>query len=206
MDFGLARDRTEQGLTATGAVLGTPHSMAPEQARGEVSRLDRRADVYSLGATLYTALTGQPPIPGDNGLEVLSNIATVEPRPARALNPALPVDLGDHRPQVPGEGPRRPLRLRASPGRGPGKVPRGRTRARAPHRPGLPAAQDAAQAPHRGGRGLRGASHRGARRRPGRPHPPGGPPARAPLAPGMSRAPDGRPPRLPWVFIPGPLR
>nr|WP_255207975.1 serine/threonine-protein kinase [Myxococcus sp. AM009] len=93
MDFGLARDRTEQGLTATGAVLGTPHYMAPDQARGEVSRLDRRADVYSLGATLYTALTGQPPIPGDNGLEVLSNIATVEPRPPRALNPALPVDL-----------------------------------------------------------------------------------------------------------------
>ncbi|WIG98730.1 serine/threonine-protein kinase [Myxococcus sp. SDU36] len=58
MDFGLARDRTEQSLTATGAVLGTPHYMAPEQARGEVSRLDRRADVYSLGATLYTALTG----------------------------------------------------------------------------------------------------------------------------------------------------
>ncbi|NMO22715.1 protein kinase [Pyxidicoccus fallax] len=93
MDFGLARDWKEQGVTASGAVLGTPHYMAPEQARGEVSRLDRRADVYSLGATLYTLLTGQPPIPGDNGLEVLSNIATLEPRPPRALNPALPVDL-----------------------------------------------------------------------------------------------------------------
>jgi serine/threonine-protein kinase len=93
MDFGLARDWKEQGATATGAVLGTPHYMAPEQARGEVSRLDRRADVYSLGATLYTLLTGQPPIPGGNGLEVLSNIATVEPRPPRALNPDLPVDL-----------------------------------------------------------------------------------------------------------------
>ncbi|PTL75542.1 serine/threonine-protein kinase [Vitiosangium sp. GDMCC 1.1324] len=93
MDFGLARDWREQGSTATGAVLGTPHYMAPEQARGEVSRLDRRADVYSLGATLYTLLTGQPPIPGGNGLEVLSNIATLEPRPPRALNPDLPVDL-----------------------------------------------------------------------------------------------------------------
>ncbi len=93
MDFGLARDWKAPGLTATGEVLGTPHYMAPEQARGEVSRLDRRADVYSLGATLYSLLTGQPPIPGDNGLEVLSNIATVEPRPPRALNPALPVDL-----------------------------------------------------------------------------------------------------------------
>ncbi len=93
MDFGLARDWKEQGSTATGSVLGTPHYMAPEQARGEVSRLDRRADVYSLGATLYTLLTGQPPIPGGNGLEVLSNIASLEPRPPRALNPDLPADL-----------------------------------------------------------------------------------------------------------------
>ncbi len=93
MDFGLARDWKELGATATGAVLGTPHYMAPEQARGEVSQLDRRADVYSLGATLYALLTGQPPIDGSNGLEVLSNITALDPRPPRALNPDLPVDL-----------------------------------------------------------------------------------------------------------------
>ncbi|MCP3103010.1 protein kinase [Myxococcus sp. K15C18031901] len=92
MDFGLARDWKE-GVTATGTVLGTPHYMSPEQARGEVARLDRRADVYSLGATLYALLTGQPPIPGGNGLEVLGNIATVEPRPPRALDRDIPVDL-----------------------------------------------------------------------------------------------------------------
>ncbi|MFY1825999.1 protein kinase domain-containing protein [Myxococcus fulvus] len=92
MDFGLARDWKE-GVTATGAVLGTPHYMAPEQARGEVSRLDRRADVYSLGATLYLLLTGKPAIPGDNGLEVLANVATVEPRAPRALEPGIPEDL-----------------------------------------------------------------------------------------------------------------
>jgi tetratricopeptide (TPR) repeat protein/predicted Ser/Thr protein kinase len=92
MDFGLARDWKE-GVTATGSVLGTPHYMAPEQARGEVSRLDRRADVYSLGATLYQLLTGEPPIPGDNALEVLANVATVEPRPPRALDADIPVDL-----------------------------------------------------------------------------------------------------------------
>jgi serine/threonine-protein kinase len=92
MDFGLARDWNE-GVTATGTVLGTPLYMAPEQARGEVARLDRRADVYSLGASLYHLLTGHPPIPGANALEVLTNLATVEPRPPRTLEPDLPVDL-----------------------------------------------------------------------------------------------------------------
>ncbi|RYZ42564.1 MAG: serine/threonine-protein kinase [Myxococcaceae bacterium] len=92
MDFGLARDWKE-GATATGAVLGTPHYMSPEQARGEVTRLDRRSDVYSLGATLYSVLTGQPPIPGGNGLEVLNNIASTEPRPPRAVDPNIPADL-----------------------------------------------------------------------------------------------------------------
>ncbi|MBN1205082.1 MAG: protein kinase [Myxococcaceae bacterium] len=92
MDFGLARD-WQRETTVTGTVLGTPHYMAPEQARGEVSQLDRRADVYSLGATLYFLLTGQTPIPGSNALEVLSNLATQEPRPLRALNRNVPADL-----------------------------------------------------------------------------------------------------------------
>jgi hypothetical protein len=92
MDFGLARDWQGEN-TATGAVLGTPHYMAPEQARGEVDRLDRRVDVYSLGATLYQVLTGQPPFAGINALEVVRRIQTEEPRPPRALVPDLPVDL-----------------------------------------------------------------------------------------------------------------
>jgi serine/threonine-protein kinase len=92
MDFGLARSFSE-GATETGTVLGTPHYMAPEQARGEVQSLDRRADVYSLGATLYTLLTGQASVPGENALEVLSNIATTEPRALRALDPNIPADL-----------------------------------------------------------------------------------------------------------------
>ena len=92
MDFGLARDwRGEH--TATGAVLGTPHYMAPEQARGEVNRLDRRVDVYSLGVTLYQVLTGQLPFAGSNALEVVNRIQSEEPRPPRALMPELPVDL-----------------------------------------------------------------------------------------------------------------
>ncbi len=92
MDFGLARDWKE-GMTATGSVMGTPHYMAPEQARGEVSRLDHRADVYSLGATLYHLLTGVVPIPGSNSLEVLNNISTLEPRPPRSVDKDIPADL-----------------------------------------------------------------------------------------------------------------
>jgi serine/threonine-protein kinase len=92
MDFGLARDWND-GSTVTGAVMGTPQYMSPEQARGEVSRLDRRSDVYSLGATLYSVLTGHPPIPGGNGLEVLNNVLKLEPRPPRAVDPNIPSDL-----------------------------------------------------------------------------------------------------------------
>ncbi|QRK10426.1 protein kinase [Archangium violaceum] len=92
MDFGLARDWRDEG-TATGAVLGTPHYMAPEQARGEVSRLDRRVDVYALGASLYALLTGQPPFTGANALEVITRIQSDELRPPRALDEDIPSDL-----------------------------------------------------------------------------------------------------------------
>jgi serine/threonine protein kinase len=58
MDFGLAREAGEgHGLTESGAVMGTPAFMSPEQARGEARHLDRRSDVYSLGATLFDVLT-----------------------------------------------------------------------------------------------------------------------------------------------------
>jgi eukaryotic-like serine/threonine-protein kinase len=93
MDFGLARSAQEDGATLTGAVMGTPHFMAPEQARGEPGKLDRRADVYGLGATLYSVLTGHPPVPGRGAAEVLANLATVEPRPLRAFDPSVPADL-----------------------------------------------------------------------------------------------------------------
>ncbi len=92
MDFGLARDWREE-VTATGSVLGTPHYMAPEQARGEVAKLDRRADVYSLGATLHAILTGQPPFIASNALEILTRIQTEEPRPLRTLDKDIPADL-----------------------------------------------------------------------------------------------------------------
>ena len=92
MDFGLARDWTDPA-TMTGAVLGTPHYMAPEQARGEVRQLDRRADVYSLGATLYALLVGRGPIEGANPLEVLARVITDDPKPPRSIDPNVPADL-----------------------------------------------------------------------------------------------------------------
>ncbi|HVE85360.1 MAG TPA: protein kinase [Myxococcales bacterium] len=92
MDFGLARDWSAS-QTAAGSVLGTPQYMAPEQASGDVATLDRRVDVYALGATLYHVLCGEPPIPGSNALEVLRNVFTVEPRPLRQVAPDVPEDL-----------------------------------------------------------------------------------------------------------------
>jgi serine/threonine-protein kinase len=92
MDFGVARDWMGSA-TLTGAVVGTPNYMAPEQAQGEGTQLDRRADVYSLGATLYALLTRRPPIEGANALAVLMRVCTDEPVRPRAINPDVPVDL-----------------------------------------------------------------------------------------------------------------
>jgi len=93
MDFGLARSVEDDGATLSGTVLGTPRYMAPEQADGENGKLDRRADVYSLGATLYHLLTGEPPIPGATLMEVMLHLGTMEPRPLRALDAGIPIDL-----------------------------------------------------------------------------------------------------------------
>lgn len=89
VDFGLAKEVEGDGSSATGSVLGTPAFMAPEQARGDVHKLDRRTDVYGLGATLYAALSGTPPFPGE-GLAVLHALLSEEPAPLRARDPSIP--------------------------------------------------------------------------------------------------------------------
>src|SRR5262249_45409909 len=64
-DFGLAKQLDgDQGATQSGAVVGTPSYMAPEQAAGKVKEVGPAADVYALGAILYEALTGRPPFKG----------------------------------------------------------------------------------------------------------------------------------------------
>ncbi|MFE5554949.1 serine/threonine-protein kinase [Streptomyces sp. NPDC056544] len=92
-DFGIARlaEETGTGLTATGAAIGTPTYMSPEQARGD-RRIDGRSDLYSLGCMLYEMLAGQPPFTGA-GLSVLSQHLTGEPAPIRDFRPAVPEGL-----------------------------------------------------------------------------------------------------------------
>ncbi len=60
--------------TGTGSVMGTPHYMSPEQAAGDVDSINQRSEVYSVGATLYSVLTGQPPFSGRTREEILEKV------------------------------------------------------------------------------------------------------------------------------------
>jgi hypothetical protein len=92
-DFGLAkRTNADSGLTRTGAVVGTPSYMPPEQARGHKG-LSTAADVYSLGAILYELLTGRPPFRAASVMETLLQVMEAEPVEPRAVNPAADPDL-----------------------------------------------------------------------------------------------------------------
>lgn len=93
LDFGLAKDVSTPGLTATGILIGTPSYMAPEQARGEVRSLDRRTDVYALGATLYELLGGRPPFSAESMVATLLKILNEEPAPLESINSSVPQDL-----------------------------------------------------------------------------------------------------------------
>ncbi|HET6575682.1 MAG TPA: serine/threonine-protein kinase, partial [Fimbriiglobus sp.] len=87
-DFGLARAVADATLTQSGVITGTPHYMAPEQARGDA--VDRRCDLFSLGSTLYAMCTGHPPFRADTPLAVLRRVTDESPRPIRQENPDLP--------------------------------------------------------------------------------------------------------------------
>ncbi|MCA8921859.1 MAG: protein kinase [Planctomycetes bacterium] len=93
-DFGLARSMlADAELTRSGAFLGTPGYMAPEQARGDRHGQGSPTDVYGLGGTLYFALTGQPPIQGESLAQLLLNTQEQSPQRPSKLNPAVPPGL-----------------------------------------------------------------------------------------------------------------
>jgi serine/threonine protein kinase len=95
MDFGIAKVAGKSaGLTQQGTVLGTPAYMAPEQAGQGTEPVTARSDVYSLGAVLYTLLTGQPPFHEGTVLRTLVKVASAElPPPPRSLRKATPAEL-----------------------------------------------------------------------------------------------------------------
>jgi serine/threonine protein kinase/Tfp pilus assembly protein PilF len=93
-DFGLAKKLdNEQGFTRTGAAVGTPAYMAPEQAMGQTKTLGPAVDIYALGAILYQMLAGRVPFPGDSPVDVMIRVATEEPVPPSRLHSKLPRDL-----------------------------------------------------------------------------------------------------------------
>jgi tetratricopeptide (TPR) repeat protein len=93
-DFGLAkRVESDGSLTQTGAIVGTPQYMAPEQTRGQKGAVTTATDVYGLGAVLYALLTGKAPFRGETALETLEQVRDREPEPPRRSNPKVDRDL-----------------------------------------------------------------------------------------------------------------
>ncbi|MBN2342498.1 MAG: serine/threonine protein kinase [Deltaproteobacteria bacterium] len=99
LDFGISKFKEletdgQKALTQTGTVLGTPHYMSPEQARGE-QNLTPRSDIYAMGVIMYQMLTGHLPFDAPNYNALLIKILTEDPPLPETLNPDLPEDIAD---------------------------------------------------------------------------------------------------------------
>jgi len=93
-DFGLAKKlEDDEGQTHTGAIMGTPSYMAPEQARGDTKSAGPPADIYSLGAILYEMLTGRPPFKGVSAMDTVKQVLEVEPVSPSRVQYRVPRDL-----------------------------------------------------------------------------------------------------------------
>ena len=93
-DFGLARVEGEGlSLTGSGAIVGTPAYMSPEQAGASRAPIDHRTDIYSLGATLYEVLTLRPPFTGETPQQICSQVVDKDPVLPRRVNGRIPKDL-----------------------------------------------------------------------------------------------------------------
>ena len=92
MDFGIAKQTRQAGLTMAGMVVGTPEYMAPEQAHGHM-KVTPSADLYSIGIILYALATGQLPFRHDELVPLLMMHVSEAPRPPRQLNPGCPAEV-----------------------------------------------------------------------------------------------------------------
>jgi len=103
-DFGLAKKLDAgAGQTRTGAVMGTPSYMAPEQADGKSKEVGPATDVYALGAILYECLTGRPPFKAATVMETLQQVMADDPVPPRQLQSRTAARSGDGLPEMSGE-------------------------------------------------------------------------------------------------------
>lgn len=93
VDFGLARDISSTGNSTQNGIVGTPAYMSPEQAEGGAALLDRRTDVYSLGATLYDIIAGRTPFVGSNALTLLTQVMYEEAPALGSIRKGVPRQL-----------------------------------------------------------------------------------------------------------------